>query len=466
MTEIVPQLAELGFDVLYFPPIHPIGRTNRKGRNNTERAEPGDVGSPWAIGGAEGGHDAIHPDLGTEAELEALVAALREHEMELALDLALQCSPDHPWLRDHPEWFQHRPDGSLKYAENPPKRYQDIHNLDWDTEDRVGLWQAVLDVVLHWCGAGRDGVPRRQPAHEARALLGVADRRGARVAPGDRLPLGGLHAAVDDDAPREGRVLAVLHLLHVEEHEVGARGVRRAAPLVVDLPPPEPVAEHAGHPPRAPADRRPAGVREQARPRDDPLADLRHLLRLRELRERPAALRERGVPALGEVRAARAGARRAAPAARAAAERAAARASRPDPRGARAAHVARDRERAPARLRADARRRRRPLRRQPRPVRGARRGLRRSLPRSACRSTSASSTGSPGRATSGAGATTSASGPASRTSSRWRTHERPPSSAAPTVPGTQTRPKRTRPGRPRCDTRQGVPNGQVFVPGT
>jgi starch synthase (maltosyl-transferring) len=154
VTEIVPRLAELGFDVLYFPPIHPIGLTNRKGRNNTEQAEPGDVGSPWAIGGAEGGHDAIHPDLGTEADLTALVATLRAHEMELALDLALQCSPDHPWLRDHPEWFQHRPDGSLKYAENPPKRYQDIHNLDWDTEDRAGLWQAVLDVVLHWCQLG------------------------------------------------------------------------------------------------------------------------------------------------------------------------------------------------------------------------------------------------------------------------------------------------------------------------
>ena len=154
VTELVPRLSELGFDVLYFPPIHPIGRTNRKGRNNTERAEPGDVGSPWAIGGAEGGHDAINPELGTEADLVSLVAALREHEMELALDLALQCSPDHPWLRDHPEWFQHRPDGSLKYAENPPKRYQDIHNLDWDTEDRAGLWQAVLDVVLHWCGLG------------------------------------------------------------------------------------------------------------------------------------------------------------------------------------------------------------------------------------------------------------------------------------------------------------------------
>ena len=135
---------------------------------------------------------------------------------------------------------------------------------------------------------------------------------------------------VDDDAAREGRVLAVLHVLHVEEHEVGARGVRRAAPLLVDLPPPEPLAEHAGHPPRAPADRRPAGVREQARPRGDALADLRHLLRLRELRERPAPLRERGVPPLREVRAARAGARRAAPTARPAAERAAARSPRPD----------------------------------------------------------------------------------------------------------------------------------------
>ena len=154
VTEVVPQLAELGFDVLYFPPIHPIGVTNRKGRNNTERAEPDDLGSPYAIGGVEGGHDAIHPDLGTETELRALVATLREHGMELALDLALNCSPDHPWLKEHPEWFQHRPDGSLKYAENPPKRYQDIHNLDWDTADRKGLWKAILNVVLHWCDVG------------------------------------------------------------------------------------------------------------------------------------------------------------------------------------------------------------------------------------------------------------------------------------------------------------------------
>jgi starch synthase (maltosyl-transferring) len=154
VTKVVPELAELGFDVVYLPPIHPIGRTNRKGRNNTEQAEKGEVGSPWAIGAKEGGHDAIHPELGDESDLAELVAALHEHDMELGLDLALQCSPDHPWLKQHPDWFQHRPDGSLKYAENPPKRYQDIHNLDWETDDRAGLWNAIRDVVVRWCDAG------------------------------------------------------------------------------------------------------------------------------------------------------------------------------------------------------------------------------------------------------------------------------------------------------------------------
>ena len=154
VVDAVPALAEHGFDVLYLPPIHPIGVTNRKGRNNTESATPGDVGSPWAIGAAEGGHDSIDPALGDDGDLAALVEALRAHGMELALDLALQTSPDHPWLREHPEWFQHRPDGSLKYAENPPKRYQDIHNFDWDTKERKALWEAVRAVVLRWCESG------------------------------------------------------------------------------------------------------------------------------------------------------------------------------------------------------------------------------------------------------------------------------------------------------------------------
>jgi starch synthase (maltosyl-transferring) len=150
----LPRLAQLGFDIVYLPPIHPIGRTNRKGRNNSERARAGDPGSPWAIGATEGGHDTIHPELGTEQELAELVDAAREHGIELALDFAIQMSPDHPWLREHPEWFQHRPDGSLKYAENPPKRYQDIHSVDWETDDRAGLWTALRDVVLGWCARG------------------------------------------------------------------------------------------------------------------------------------------------------------------------------------------------------------------------------------------------------------------------------------------------------------------------
>ena len=154
VRKLLPQFAELGFDVLYLPPIHPIGHTNRKGRNNAETAAKGDVGSPWAIGSEEGGHDAIDPSLGTEKELRALVADAKGLGIEIALDFAIQCSPDHPWLKQHPEWFHRRPDGTLKYAENPPKRYQDIYNVDFGSEDWRGLWQALLDVVLHWVGCG------------------------------------------------------------------------------------------------------------------------------------------------------------------------------------------------------------------------------------------------------------------------------------------------------------------------
>jgi starch synthase (maltosyl-transferring) len=154
VTKMIPELAELGFDVVYLPPVHPIGRTNRKGRNNAERAKAGDPGSPWAIGAEEGGHDALHPELGSERDFAALVAAAQKHGVEIALDFAIQMSPDHPWLREHPEWFQHRPDGSLKYAENPPKRYQDIHNVDWETSDGERLWAALRDVVLGWCARG------------------------------------------------------------------------------------------------------------------------------------------------------------------------------------------------------------------------------------------------------------------------------------------------------------------------
>jgi starch synthase (maltosyl-transferring) len=154
VAEVLPQVAQLGFDVVYLPPVHPIGRTNRKGPNNTLTPGPGDPGSPWAIGSEEGGHDAIHPDLGTWDDFDAMVAAAKSAGIELALDFAIQCSPDHPWLKEHPEWFYRRPDGTLKYAENPPKKYQDIYNVNFDSEDWRGLWQALLDVVLGWVERG------------------------------------------------------------------------------------------------------------------------------------------------------------------------------------------------------------------------------------------------------------------------------------------------------------------------
>ncbi|MDQ3849128.1 MAG: alpha-1,4-glucan--maltose-1-phosphate maltosyltransferase [Actinomycetota bacterium] len=150
----VPRLAELGFDVLYLPPVHPIGHTNRKGANNALVAGPADPGSPWAIGDETGGHTALHPDLGTMRDFDALVRTAARHGIEIALDFAIQCSADHPWLTEHPEWFNRRPDGTLKYAENPPKKYQDIYNVNFSCDDWRGLWQALLDVVLFWVERG------------------------------------------------------------------------------------------------------------------------------------------------------------------------------------------------------------------------------------------------------------------------------------------------------------------------
>jgi starch synthase (maltosyl-transferring) len=150
----LPAIAEMGFDVVYLPPIHPIGTAYRKGRNNAETPEPDAPGSPWAIGSAEGGHDAIHPELGTLEDFDALVRRADELDLEIALDLALQASPDHPWVREHSEWFAHRPDGSIRYAENPPKRYQDIYPLDFSTPAWPSLWEEILRVTRFWVGHG------------------------------------------------------------------------------------------------------------------------------------------------------------------------------------------------------------------------------------------------------------------------------------------------------------------------
>jgi starch synthase (maltosyl-transferring) len=149
----LPAIADMGFDVVYLPPVHPIGFTNRKGRNNTLVAHAGDPGSPWAIGSAEGGHDAIHPDLGSFADFDAFVARVRDLGMEVALDLALQCSPDHPWVRKHPEWFTTRADGTIAYAENPPKKYQDIYPLNFDN-DPEGIYAEVNRIVRLWMDHG------------------------------------------------------------------------------------------------------------------------------------------------------------------------------------------------------------------------------------------------------------------------------------------------------------------------
>ncbi|HMG52046.1 MAG TPA: alpha-1,4-glucan--maltose-1-phosphate maltosyltransferase [Kofleriaceae bacterium] len=147
-------VAELGFDVVYLPPVHPIGHAFRKGPDNAATAGPDDPGSPWAIGAAEGGHTAVHPALGTLADFDRLVAAARARGLEIALDIALQASPDHPWVREHPAWFRARPDGTIQYAENPPKKYQDVYPFDFDSADWQALWCALRDVFGFWCARG------------------------------------------------------------------------------------------------------------------------------------------------------------------------------------------------------------------------------------------------------------------------------------------------------------------------
>lgn len=152
--ERLPYVANMGFDILYLPPIHPIGRSFRKGPNNTLAASPADVGSPWAIGGPEGGHEAIHPALGTLDDFRRFVTRARALGLEVAMDIAFQASPDHPYVEDHPEWFKHRPDGSIQYAENPPKKYQDVYPFDFECEAWESLWAELTSVVMHWVEQG------------------------------------------------------------------------------------------------------------------------------------------------------------------------------------------------------------------------------------------------------------------------------------------------------------------------
>ena len=184
----------MGFDVIYLPPIHPIGEVNRKGANNTLTPTPDDVGSPWAIGSKDGGHDTVHPDLGTLEDFDAFVAEAERVGLEVALDFALQAAPDHPWATEHPEWFTTRADGTIAYAENPPKKYQDIYPINFDN-DPEGIYaeserlRPAVDVPR------RAHLPRRQPAHQAGGVLGVAARPDPRDRPRRAVPGRGVHAS-------------------------------------------------------------------------------------------------------------------------------------------------------------------------------------------------------------------------------------------------------------------------------
>jgi starch synthase (maltosyl-transferring) len=151
---LLPRVAKMGFDTLYFPPVHPIGEVNRKGKNNTTTAQKGDVGSAWGIGSKYGGHKDLHPELGSVEDFKNLIAKAKEYNIEIAMDYALQAAPDHPWVKEHPDWFKWRPDGTVQYAENPPKKYQDILPIYWESKDYKNLWQECLDIMLYWIDCG------------------------------------------------------------------------------------------------------------------------------------------------------------------------------------------------------------------------------------------------------------------------------------------------------------------------
>ena len=254
-AKALPRIAKMGFDVVYLPPIHPIGKVHRKGRNNAVTAAPKDVGSPWAIGSERGGHDAVHPKLGTIEDFDDFVTAARDQGLEVALDLALQAAPDHPWAKEHPEWFTVLPDGTIAYAENPPKKYQDIYPINFDN-DPAGLYDEVLRVVRYWISHGvkifRVDNPHTKPPNFWAWLIGEvkADR------PRRAVPRRGVHPACPPLRSGQTWLHPVLHVLHLAHGEVGADRVRRADRRARRLRPAQPVRQHARHPARKPATRR------------------------------------------------------------------------------------------------------------------------------------------------------------------------------------------------------------------
>ena len=299
----LPDIAALGFDVVYLTPIHPIGMTNRKGKNNSLKSGPDDPGSPYAIGSRQGGHDAVHPELGTLDDFRRFVDACRALDMEVALDFAIQCSPDHPWLKEHPEWFRRRPDGSIRYAENPPKKYEDIVNPDFYCADRIALWQALRDVVLFWVQQGvrifRVDNPHTKPFPFWEWLIHEVQARDPERA----VPVGGVFAAEDHEGASETRLLPVLHLLHLAHPQGRTAGVsqRDHAPSRTGLFPAELLRLYARHPAGAPAEGRAVDVQVARGAGGHAVGELRHLQRLRTPRAR-ADSQPRGVHQLGQIR--------------------------------------------------------------------------------------------------------------------------------------------------------------------
>ena len=273
-------IAEMGFDVVYLPPVHPIGTTFRKGRNNTLEARPGDPGSPWAIGAPEGGHDAIHPDLGTFADFDAFVARARELGMEIAIDLALQASPDHPWVKEHPEWFTTRADGSIAYAENPPKKYQDIYPINFDN-DPEGIYAEVERIVRLWMSHGvrifRVDNPHTKPVKFWERLLAsirqtdpdVLFLAEAFTRPAMMAALGkvGFHQSYTYFTWRNTAAELTEYLTELS----GPAAAYMRPNFFANTP---------GHPARVPAARRAGGVQNSCRARVNAQPNLGYLLRL------------------------------------------------------------------------------------------------------------------------------------------------------------------------------------------
>ncbi len=208
----------MGFDVIYFPPVHPIGFTKRKGKNNSVTAEPNDPGVPYAIGSKFGGHKAAEPELGTLEDFDWLVNEIRARGMEVALDFAINCSPDHPYVKEHPEWFFHRPDGTIKYAENPPKKYEDVYPLNFHNPNWRALWEEMKSVILFWANRKvrvfRVDNPHTKPVAFWEWLIRERANRLSRR----HLSVGGVYPAKDDESAGQMRLYPVLYLFYLAQY--------------------------------------------------------------------------------------------------------------------------------------------------------------------------------------------------------------------------------------------------------